>query len=163
MPDEWTDEIPEEGRCKECDKFCNIHTDLADVLYFTVTESTSVKLNRRNTHEMSHIRNCDGHAPTKSTLAKYPDIEWDAQIRAFYIMEKKPIRNLQWVKKEITRREQPKRKTTSNGTQTRKKRLVTRTIEKLDYVTVGYELVPRLLGFNELPDELKKHHVFRDE
>tara|TARA_B100002019_G_C21161963_1_gene543785 strand:- start:145 stop:660 length:516 start_codon:yes stop_codon:yes gene_type:complete len=162
MPDEWTGEIPERGRCKECDKFCRIYTDLADVLYLTVTESTSVKLNRRNTHEMSHIRNCEGHAPTKSLLAKHPDIEWDLQIRAFYIMVRKPIYEKRRVKKETTIWVQPKWHT-PDGVRTGKKRRKTTYKYEWEYVQVGYEDEQKFLRYDELPPEYRKHHLFCDE
>jgi len=162
--------IPIHGQCHECNEYCNVHTDVADILYISISKGEGYNgiVYFPRTWETTHVSNCTDHAPSEEKLKEVRETnpEFSSLFfegTSYYIIGEVPVWG--WVSgmvrdlsqgSEVTRWEQPKFKS-PNGTQLGKKRPVLTEVLGVKRGIVGHKLGSVEVSFENLPDFLQVH------
>ena len=162
--------IPIHGQCQECNEYCSVHTDVADILYISISKGLGYNgiVYFPRTWETTHISYCIDHAPSekklkeaRETIPGFSSLFFEGT--SYYIIGDVPVWG--WTmglvpKGEVIRWEQPKfKRVPGQGTQLGKRRAIRALIPGPVRTIVRHE-VGRIEVLNKnLPDRLLLHIV----
>jgi len=165
--------IPIHGQCHECNEYCNVHTDVVDILYISISKGEGYNgiVYFPRTWETTHVSNCIDHAPSEARLKEVRETipglsSLFFEGTSYYIIGEVPIfgkvpgmvRDLSQGS-EVIRYEQPKFKCPINGTQLGKKRAVLTEVLGWKRGIIGYRRGPVKVPDTNLPDDLLQHII----